>query len=193
MSGKGRRMLETSWLGDGMPYSGSELRSHFVREAAGIRCDGVIAFTGPCGVEGAGLVDLEDRESGSIIKAARMLHFIGEHFQVPLREANYRLRLFAAIAGEIACGMKCGAEIRREGDDLFVGERKLSVAIATVSPISALFHFGVNLDPSGAPVPAVGLDELGLEAEAYARAVMDRYGEEIGSVELALRKVRGVP
>jgi len=193
MRGNECRILETSWLGDGMPYSGSELRSHFVREAAGIRCDGVVAFTGPCGVEGARLVDLEDAESGSIIRAERMLHFIGEHFQVPLREANYRLRLFAAIAGETACGMGRGATIRRDGDDLFVGERKLSVAIATVSPTSALFHFGVNLDPSGAPVPAVGLDELGLEAEVYARAVMERYRDEIESVEVALRKVRGVP
>jgi hypothetical protein len=80
----------------------------------------------------------------------------------------------------------------RSGDDLFVHGRKLTVAICTCSPVSLLFHFGVNVDPGGAPVAAIGLEELGIDAKSFALAVIERYARECESIELALRKVRGV-
>ncbi|UCF04265.1 MAG: DUF366 family protein [bacterium] len=193
MNEKEYRIVETAWLGEGIPYTGAELRSHIVRELGGIRGDGVIAFVGPCTVEEAALVDLEDAEQENFIRARSMLHFLGEHFLVSLREGNYLLRLFAMIVREGLEELLSGQRIVRVGDDLFIDKRKLSVAIATASPTSVLFHFGINVDPAGAPVPAVGLVEFGLEAERLARIVLERYRSEIVSVELALRKVRGVP
>lgn len=186
-------LIETKWLGEAVDYTGSELRSHFVRDLGGVVGDGVIAFTGGCDVGGERLVDLEDAEAGSVIKAKRMLHFIGEHFQCPLRECNFRLRLFAAIIKEALEELVPGVHVKREGDDLFLDGRKLTVAISTASQVSAVFHVGVNIDPSGAPVQAVGLGELGVEVEPFARSILRRYIEECESVELALRKVRGVP
>jgi hypothetical protein len=183
---------ETKWLGEKVDYSGRELRSHFVREKARIAGDGVVAFVGACSVEGESLVDIEDVEAGAFIKASRMLHFIGEHFEGGLREGNLLLRLFASIVKETLEGLCTGVTIVRTGDDLFIGERKLTVAIVTRSPVSILFHFGVNIDPSGAPVPAVGIDELGVDVKQFADEVLSRYGRELESIELALRKVRGV-
>jgi hypothetical protein len=193
MKKKEYRLVETVWLGEGIPYTGAELRSHIVRELGGIRGDGVIAFVGPCTVETAALVDLEDAEQESFIKARSMLHFLGEHFLLSLREGNYLLRLFATIVKEGLEELLPGRRVVRAGDDLFIDQRKLSVAIATASPTSILFHFGINVDPEGAPVPAAGLAELGLGSERFARIVLERYRSEIVSVELALRKVRGVP
>lgn len=187
------RCVETAVLEDMIEYTGAELRSHFVRARSGIAADGVVAFLGPCGVAGAALVDLEDAERGSEIDARLMLHFIGEHFQCPLREGNVRLRLFAAIVRDAVAEAVPGARPERRGDDLFVDRRKLTVAIATVTPVSLVFHFGVNVDPAGAPVPAIGLGELGIDPVAFARLVLDRYADECASIELALRKVRGVP
>lgn len=186
-------LLETRWLERKLDYSGRELRSHFIRETAGIQTDGVIAFSGACGVSGDRLVDLEDAEDGSVIKARRMLHFIGEHFQCSLREGTMRLKLFASIVKEVLEGSLAGSGVLRVGDDLFIDERKLSVAIATTSPVSILFHFGVNIDPSGAPVPAIGLGELGVEVEPFAITVLERYAREHEQIEIAIRKVRGVP
>ena len=51
---------------------------------------------------------------------------------------------------------------------------------------------GVNVDPAGAPVPAVGLEELDIEPEKLAARVMEGYSAECESIEIALRKVRGV-
>jgi hypothetical protein len=185
--------LETRWLDTGIGYTGAELRSHFIREITGVRDDGLVAFTGKCDVSGERLVDLEDAESGSVIVARMMLHFIGEHFQCPLPEGNVRLRLFASILADAIVGLVPGTPVTRLGDDLFIDERKLSVAICTVSPVSAVFHLGVNIDPSGAPVPAVGLDELGVDPRELAERAMAVYRSECESIGRALRKVRGVP
>ena len=187
------RFIETAFLPGEVAYTGAELRSHFIREKGGILGDGVVAFVGACAVASAALVDLEDAEAGSEIASARMIHFIGEHFQCALREANLRLRLLVSIAGDALDEMAPRARVVRRGDDLSVGDRKLSVAIATSTPVSAVFHFGVNDDPRGAPVRAIGLVELGVEAKSFALAVLDRYAAECESIERALRKVRAVP
>jgi hypothetical protein len=185
-------MIETAFLDREIDYTGEQLRSHFVREAARIRSDGVVAFRGACAVTGDALVDLEDRDEHASIIAEEMLHFIGEHFTCPLPEANFRLRLFVTIAAEVLRAAAPDCVVTRRGDDLFIEERKLSVAIATVSAVSAVFHCGINIDPSGAPVAAVGLAELGVDPEEYAQRVLDGYAEECRSIELAVRKVRGV-
>ena len=185
-------LLGTALIEEPIDYSGLELRSHFIRERTGIETDGLVAFIGGCRVDGEALVDLEDREKGDFIEAERMLHFIGEHFAVGAREMNLRLRLLVAIVRELLEEVAAVTGIERRGDDLFIGERKLSVAIATVSPVSGLMHLGINIDPSGAPVEAVGLEELGVDPSGLARAVLERYGSECRSIETALRKVRGV-
>ncbi|MBU8923469.1 MAG: DUF366 family protein [Bacteroidales bacterium] len=201
----GYTLVETSWTGRAMDYDGSQLRSHFIREETGLDCDAVIAFAGACDVQGSSLVDLEDAETGSTIISSSMLHFIGEHFQCPLREANFRLRLFISIIMEtvsrLAPGVEgssakgidpAGTDIERKGDDLYIAGRKLTVAITTSSATSSVFHCGVNIDPAGAPVPAIGLEELGIDHVELAEAVLERYREECSSVEIAIRKVRGV-
>jgi hypothetical protein len=185
-------MIETRFLDDRIDYTGEQLRSHFVRGVSGIAVDGVVAFRGACAVTTDALVDMEDAETHSSIIAEEMLHFIGEHFECTLREANYRLRLFVSIAGETLREVAPDLELRRDGDDLFVGGRKLTVAIATVSPVSTVFHCGINIDPAGAPVSAVGLAEVGVDPEKFAAAVLRRYGEECLSIDRAIRKVRGV-
>jgi len=192
MRNKGFTLLEAAFLAAEIEYTGSELRSHFVREKAGIGGDGVIAFTGACRVAGSRLVDLEDAEEQHEIVAKQMLHFIGEHFLCPLKEGNVRLRLFASIVKETLEEMSPGIAVTRDGDDLFVGDRKLTVAICTVSPLSLLFHFGVNINPSGAPVSAIGLKKFGIDTKRFGLAVLERYTLECESIERALRKVRGV-
>jgi len=192
MKEKKYALLETAFLAEEIEYTGAELRSHFVREKSGIEWDGVIAFIGACGVSGSRLVDLEDAEEQHEIVSKRMLHFLAEHFQHALREGNVRLRLFAAIVKETLEEMSPGIAVTRDGDDLFVSGRKLTVAICTVSTLSTLFHCGININPAGAPVAAIGLKKFDIDPKRFGLAVLDRYGRECESIERALRKVRGV-
>jgi hypothetical protein len=184
-------MLETKILEERIDYTGDQLHSHFVREKTGITSDGVLAFRGACAVTGSSLVDLEDAEQHSSIIAEEMLHFIGEHFECTLRETNYRLRLFVCIVSESIRELAPDLVLSRDGDDLFIGKKKLTVAIATVTPVSTVFHCGVNINPQGAPVPAVGLGEIGVDGDKFAAAVLDRYRQECLSIDRAVRKVRG--
>jgi hypothetical protein len=181
----------TTHFDDGeRPYT--ELHGHFAFKNFGIAGDAAVAFVGPCDVEGERLVDLADKRAGEKIKAARMLHFIVEHFGVPLAEAVWRQRLFAAIVCEEVSARAPKASVRREGDDVFADDGKLTVSIATVSPTSALVHFGVNVDGSGAPVAVADLQSLGIDARGLASAVLARYAAEAEGARAAACKVKGV-
>lgn len=179
------------------PYTGRELRPHFLLTQMGLRGSGLGVFAGPCEVMTEHLVDWEDRLAEDSIRAKQMVHFVGEFFGFTLREGVYLQRLLMAILCESlterlkSSGWK-GPALFRSGDDLFVGERKLSVSIVTASPVSALLHTGINIDPEGAPVPAIGLMELGIEIEGWVSEVLGRYAAEHESMEWACAKVRPV-
>jgi hypothetical protein len=183
-------LLTTHFDSEERPYT--ELYGHFAFKNFGIAGDAAVAFVGPCDVEGERLVDLADGRAGAKIKAARMLHFVLEHFGVPLAEAVWRQRLFAAIVCDEVWARAPKASVRREGDDVFVDGGKLTVSIATVSPTSALVHFGVNVDGAGAPVAVADLRSLGIGARELASAVLARYAAEAESARAAACKVKGV-
>lgn len=185
------------------PYTGVELRPHFLLTELGLRGSGLAAFVGPCRVATEHLVDWEDRLASDRIEARSMVHFLGEFFGTSLREGVLRQRLLMALLGqsinerleENGVASRLGL-LWRDGDDLFLGKgagaRKLSVSIVTASPVSQLLHAGINVDPSGAPVPAVGLAELGIEPRDWIPSVLDAFAREWDGVEWACAKVRPV-
>lgn len=194
-----QRVISTHFSDKERPYTGVELRPHFLLTELGLQGSAIGAFIGGCRVATEHLVDWEDRLAQDHIEAARMVHFIGEFFGVPsLREGVLLQRLIMSILGdEVRGALPVGCAIRREGDDLYVatpsgGERKLSVSIVTASPVSLLLHIGINIDPAGAPVPAIGLQELGVDPAAWTGSVLDRISNELQGVEWACAKVRPV-
>jgi hypothetical protein len=172
------------------PYDGSQLRSGWIAETFGLSGEAIVAFTGPCDVAPEHMLDLEDLQAGESIRAALMLHFIIEHPGIDLALAVARQRLLAALVREILTDEFDVTGLTRSGDDLYLGERKLSISIAALSSTSGLIHFALNIDPTGAPVPAIGLRELGVDEEALARRVMEAYAQEIASSAHAAGKVR---
>ncbi|MGD9519438.1 MAG: DUF366 family protein [Armatimonadota bacterium] len=175
-----------------LTYDGSQLRSHWIYDRFGVQGDALVYFTGPAAVSGEALVDLVDRRQQETIRAALMLHFLVEHFDQDLHRAVLRQHLLCALVGEVVAELT-GRLITRKGDDLFIDQRKLSVSIATVSPVSSLVHLGVNVDPTGAPIAAVGLGELKIDALQVGGLVAQRYADEVRQVAVACSKVRWVP
>jgi hypothetical protein len=175
------------------PYTGRELRAGWIGGKTTIADgDAAVAWVGPCRVETEDLVDQDDAGAGSFIEAARMAHVIVEHPACTLRSAVLRQRLLVCILGEVLGGQ--GVDCERDGDDLYVGGRKLTVSIAAPARGGAcLIHLGVNVDPSGAPVPAVGLEELGVEPYGLLTTVLGRYRAELVQAAHAEKKVREVP
>lgn len=173
-------------------YTGVELRPHFLLTELGLRGSAIGAFIGPCQVQTEHLVDWEDRLANDRIEARWMVHFIGEFFGMGLREGVFAQRLLMSLMGEVANEHLGKTALRRSGDDLFAGDRKLSVSIVTASPVSLLLHAGINIDPAGAPVAAIGLGELGVLPETWVPEVLRRFAEEWEGIHWACAKVRPV-
>ncbi|MDI6709451.1 MAG: DUF366 family protein [Bacillota bacterium] len=178
---------------DSLTYDGTQLRPHWAFRRFRLQGDSIVTFRGPCRVELEHMVDLQDVLDEAPIFSPDMLHFIVEHFDTDLQRGILRQRLLIALIREILA--ERGGPINRRGDDLFVGGLKLSVSIATVSPMSTLIHTGLNVRTEGVPVPAVGLTQLGwadVEIQELAARIARNYAEEMAGVHLARCKVRGV-
>ncbi|MFT4513391.1 MAG: hypothetical protein ACI89X_000334 [Planctomycetota bacterium] len=182
--------LQTHWCDQEIAYDGSQLRAHWLLDRFGLVGDAVVAFRGPCNVISDEVADLEDLD-GPGIAADAMVHFVWESFTTTdLLLAVHRQRLFAAQVREVVQQLAPSSELSRTGDDLYVGDGKLTISIATVSPVSALMHFAVNVQPGGAPVAIATLQELGIDPSTFARAVLERISDEQASIESARAKVR---
>ena len=136
------------------------------------------------------MLDLEDLQAGATIRARSMLHFIVEHMGADLPLMVARQHLLVSLARDMVIRRRSISGFVREGDDLFVGRRKLSVSIAAVSPTSGLIHLALNIDPDGAPVPAIGLREIEVNVAHIGRAIAEAYVADIASCEHAATKVR---
>jgi hypothetical protein len=184
-------MFRTRFLPAELVYDGTQLATHWPRRSAGLEGDCAVTFLGPAKVPTDNLVDLEDRRAGERITAARMLHLVGVRFGRTLAETVLRQRLYVFLAAERL--RLRGVGLLVEGDDIYTPDRrKLSVSIATVSPLAGLIHIGLNDDPSGAPVPAVGLAELEVDAADFAREFLGDLERAESALESAAAKVRAV-
>ena len=184
--------MHTKLIDKEIKYIGSQLAPHWIYKNFKLQGDAIVAFIGECEVALTEMVDIEDVINNEPIYSKSMLSFIKEQFNVNLVEGVFRQRLLICIIKELL--EERGIFVVRNGDDLMIDGRKLSVSIATKSTTSILIHTGLNILSEGAPVKASGLtSELGIvDIKEFALEVMKRYAEELEDINLASTKVRGV-
>jgi hypothetical protein len=170
-------------LKEKMKYTGAELAPHFIYRKYGLLGDSILAFVGEAEVKES-MVDIEDIRQQDFIYSPEMLSFIIEHFGMGLSEAVARQRLFMSILKDVI-----SRGVIRTGDDLFHNGGKLSVSIATVSPVSSLIHVGLNVKTKNTPVKTSGLEELGLKPLKVAEKAIKLYIEEDDGIKNACCKV----
>lgn len=142
-------------------YDGSQINPSWAFQEFSIYGSSIITWIGPVNITPDNLKDFAD--VGLEIKSNNMVNFICEFFdQQPtnMRIAYLRQRLLVMIFREILT--EKGIKTTREGDDIFVDERKLSISIASVSLSSAKIHFALNLEDKGTPgdVDTIGLYDI---------------------------------
>ena len=184
--------MHTKLIEKEIKYIGSQLAPHWIYKNFKLKGDAIVAFIGECEVALTEMVDIEDVINNEPIYSKSMLSFITEQFNVNLVEGVFRQRLLICIIKELLEAR--GIFVVRNGDDLMIDGRKLSVSIATKSTTSILIHTGLNILSEGAPVKASGLtSELGIsDIKEFALEVMKRYAEELEDINLASTQVRGV-
>lgn len=184
--------MKTLFIDEEIKYIGSQLSPHWIYKNFKLQGDSIVAFCGECEVKLAEMVDIEDVINNEPIYSKYMLSFISEQFNIGLVEGVLRQRLLiSTIKEELE---KLGHKILRQGDDLFVNNKKLSVSIATKSVNSVLIHTGINILSENAPIEVSALQsDFGIkDIRTLAINVMDAYKNEINDIILASTKVRGV-
>lgn len=190
--------MRTQLLPDDIKYDGDQLASHWIYQTTGVMGDAITAFIGPCDVKVDAMADLKDRLAGESIQSDRMVHFLVELFGRAMEASVLYQRTLITVIKEVANTLRAADanRVSRAGDDLYLetvrGRGKMSVSIATVSPVSAMIHAGINVTEAGAPVVASGLNDLGIEERTFALAVLVAFAAEIDSLEEARVKTRAV-
>ena len=179
-------------------YDGSQINPSWAFQEFGIYGSSIVTWIGPVNITPDNLKDFAD--VGLEIKSNNMVNFICEFFdQQPtnMRIAYLRQRLLVMIFREILT--EKGVKTTREGDDIFVDGRKLSISIASVSLSSAKIHFALNLEDKGTPgdVETIGLydidggnvfNENNLKDLIFD--VVNRFIDEIETIEKDISKTK---
>ncbi len=185
--------MHTSWIDDSIHYDGTQLKPLFAYLNWGILGDSVVSWKGSCDVGFEHMVDGEDLIAESTIAGSEMVHFIMEVFDRDLATGVLLQRIFAAIIKDLLIELSSVGDAQsmvRDGDDLYWGDRKLSISIASRSAVSTMVHFAVNVSNIGTPVKTCSLEDLGIDPKEFAEAAMDALTLEWSSVLKATRKVR---
>jgi hypothetical protein len=187
------KRVKSAFMTKRITYTGEQLRSHWAYEHADLQGDSIVAFVGPCQVGSDHMVDLADVKEGKTIFSEEMLHFVVEHFDDDLEKTILKQKLLVTILMEKLNNRLEHNVVHRLGDDLFEGNLKLTVSIATQSPVSTLIHLGINIRSDNTPVSTKGLKDYDLDPRELAEAVMNQYRAELRLLDVARSKVRGVP
>ena len=175
-------------------YDGTQLKSLYAYMNFKILGDSIFAWIGACNIPFEHMVDGEDIIAGSEIRGDKMLHFIIEKFNIDLYAGVALQRLMASIAIDLLQEMSLEKEmamsLRREGDDIFFEDKKLSISIASKSQLSTMIHFAVNIVNDGTPVSTLSLGDLRVDPVAFATQLTERVAKESLSITEATQKVR---
>ncbi|NKQ38373.1 MAG: DUF366 family protein [Methanosarcinales archaeon] len=182
--------MQSIIINEKLDYDGSQISSLWGYIFKDIKEDSIIAFRGACDISLSQMIDLEDKKNNESIYSNDMLHFIIEHFDsTDLKLIYTRQRLFTTIVQTIL--LKYNINSNRLGDDLFIknGNRKLTISIASVSPVSQKIHFGMNVTHE----KYGNLIEMGIienNITEILKEITDAYKNEIEDIEMDLRKSR---
>ena len=186
--------METLFIDKEIKYTGKELAPHWIYKNFNIMGNAIVAFIGECEVNLNHMVDIEDVINNEPIYSKKMLNIIEENFNCSLEEMVYKQRLLVTITKELIEKLSPNIKVKRNGDDLYINDKKLSVSIATKSITSCLIHFGLNINAEEAPVNASELinDAKITDIENFAKLLLKEYADETKDISLAACKVRGV-
>jgi len=185
--------MNTKWIPETIHYDGTQLKPLFAYLNCGIIGDSIVSWRGSCDVSFEHMVDGEDFIAGSTISGSEMIHFIVEVFDRELATGVLIQRVFASIVKDLLIELSSDLDdqsLVRDGDDLYWGDRKLSISVASQSSISTMIHFAVNVSNSGTPVKTCSLEDLRVDPQEFAGAAMDALSLEWTSILNATRKVK---
>jgi uncharacterized protein len=181
-------------LKDPIKYDGSQIAPLWAYNM-GIKGDSLVIFHGPMDVTFDNMKDLEDEKAGKTITGDDLVHIIVERFNSPasMRLAYYMQRLLIISIKEVLG--KNTIVTTRNGDDLFVGDGKLTVSIASAGVTCEKIHCGINITTKGTPsdVHTAALYDNGIEDwRPIAKEIAQTFIREIDDIEEDIVKTKSL-
>jgi hypothetical protein len=175
-------------------YDGSQIAPLWAY-SMGIKGDSIVIFHGAMDVTPENMKDLEDKKAGKTIKGDDLIHIIVERFDSPasMRLAYCMQRLLIVSVRDVL--ERHGIKTTRNGDDLFIGERKLTVSIASAGVSSEKIHCGINLTTRGTPgdVKTAALEDFGIKDwKTIAQEIAESFVIEIEDIEGDIVKTKNL-
>lgn len=181
--------MKTKLIKKNFAYTGEQLKPHFAYENYGILGNSIVGWMGPCDIPFVHMVDLEDLLAKSPIRGGSMLHFIVEIFNQSLFSAVSLQRLMASIVKD-EIENRAKIKLSRSGDDVYWGDRKISISIASISAVSTQIHFAVNITNKNTPVKTAALDDFKINVNDFAKSILEKFSGEFDSIIEATQKVK---
>jgi len=181
-------------LPDAIKYDGSQIAPLWAC-SMGIKGDSIVIFHGAMDVALENMKDLEDRKEKKAIKGDDLIHIIVERFDSPasMRLAYYMQRLLIVCIKEVLA--KHGIGTTRDGDDLFIDEKKLTVSIASAGVSCEKVHCGINITTKGTPreVKTTALEDFGIKDwKTLAQDIAQTFVQEIEDIEGDIVKTKSL-
>ena len=187
-----KQFLDTKFIEKEIFYDGAQLASHWIYKNFNLPYDASVAFVGGCNVK-EHMVDLEDIQNNDFISSDKMLHFITELFAKDILFASsFQMVLIGEVFNELLKFLPANNKqfLTRSGDDIFYKNGKLSISIATISPVSGLIHIALNITNNGTPIKTASLEDLEIkDIKAFAENVLKSFNEIYEKVLLSTAKV----
>lgn len=179
---------------DSIKYDGSQIAPLWAY-GMGIKGDSIVCFHGPMDVSFENMKDFEDEKAGKSIKGDDLIHIIVERFDSPssMRLAYYMQRLLVICVRDVLSNH--GITTTRNGDDLFIDGRKLTVSIASAGVSSEKVHCGINITTRGTPldVKTTALEDSGIKDwKTIAKEICETFLREIDDIEGDIVKTRSL-
>ena len=181
-------------LPEPIKYDGSQIAPLWAY-GMGIKGDSVVVFHGSMDVTFGNMKDLEDEKAGKTIRGDDLIHIIVERFDSPasMRIAYYMQRLLIVCVRDVLAAR--GIQTKRNGDDLFAGEGKLTVSIASAGISSEKIHCGINITTRGTPpeLKTAALSDFGIKDwKPVAREIAGAFVHEIEDIEGDIVKTKSL-
>lgn len=175
-------------------YDGSQIAPLWAY-SMGIKGDSIVVFHGAMDVTPENMKDIEDLKAKKTIQGDDLIHIIVEKFDSPasMRLSYYMQRLLIVCVKEVLAAH--GIQTKRNGDDLFVGDGKLTVSIATAGVGSEKIHCGINITTRGTPpeVKIAELTDLGIKDwKNLAQEIAETFVREIEDIEGDIVKTKSL-
>jgi hypothetical protein len=184
-------------------YDGSQLSSQYIANNYDALGNSILIFRGGMSLSPSEMVDIKDIQREShlaeiLISSDDSLHVIIEEFDIQppnLEVEYYRLRILILIILERLNAR--GIQAQRKGTDIYIGKKKLNVAIASVGATNSKIHLGLNVGDSGFPqhVTAIGLLELEFddnELKEWITSISKQYIDEVQMVKEDVSKTKPI-